>query len=63
MYIHRDDLKKMVEIMDKFPNIETFLIEQDNSSGIGSITYMTIRTTIEGEEGEFKIEVSGVQDW
>ena len=63
MYIHRDDLKKMVEIMDKFPNIETFLVEQDNSSGIGSVTSMTIRTTIEGEEGEFKIEVSGVEGW
>ncbi len=37
MYLHKEDLKLISEIVAEFPEVETFKLESDNSSGIGSI--------------------------
>lgn len=63
MHLHRDDLIKVLETMRKFPDIETFVLEQDSSSGIGSITNLVIETDINGVSGKFRIEISGVERW
>lgn len=63
MYITKKDVEKILEVMNKFPNDTTYLLESDSSSGIGSTMTLTLQTTIEGLAGEFTVEISGVEDW
>lgn len=63
MYLHRDDVIKMMEIFNKFPEVQTVKVKQDTSSGIGSHTTMTINTEINGVNGDFEIVVSSVENW
>jgi len=63
MYLHKDDVKRMMEIFDKFPEVEVAEIQQDSSSGIGSHTTMTIETRVNDEPGRFEIVVSSVENW
>ena len=63
MYLHRKDIDKILDVLKKFPDIETFEIEQSNHSGIGSITTMTFSQTVNETECELTVEISGVEDW
>jgi len=63
MYISREEVAKIVATMEKFPEADSFELIQDGHSGIGSITNMIVHTTINGLDGEFKIEISGVENW
>jgi hypothetical protein len=63
MYLCREEVVKILETMDKFPEAVSFELLQDNSSGIGSVTELIVHTTINGLDGEFKTEISGVENW
>ncbi len=63
MIVHRKDIKKIQEVLDKFQDVEVFEIEVDNGSGIGSIMTMTFAQEVNGMRGSFDIEISGVEDW
>lgn len=63
MYLHRDDIKKIQEILDKFPEVETFQIKNDISSGIGAHTTIVIQTKINDVPGEFETVISSVENW
>jgi len=63
VYLNRKDLEQVSKILDKFPEVNSFSIEQDNSSGIGDITTLKLNTNIEGIRGEFSVEISGIEDW
>lgn len=63
MFLHRDDLKKMIEIAEKFPEVEFFEVESDNSSGIGAHVTMKVQTKIEDIEGTFEMVISSVENW
>lgn len=63
MYLKRKDIEKILDVLDKFPDVNTFEINQENESGIGSITTMTFDQTVNGSNGSFKVEISGVEDW
>jgi hypothetical protein len=63
MYLCREEVVKILEVMDKFPNSTSFELLQDNSSGIGSVTELIVRTQVNGLDGEFKTEISGVENW
>ncbi len=63
MYLHRDDIKRMMEIFNKFPDVEVAEITQDRSSGIGSHTTMTIETKVNDQPGRFEVVVSSVENW
>lgn len=63
MILHRKDIEKIKEILDKFPDVETFELEQTGHSGIGSITTMTFPKEINGLRASVDIEISGVEDW
>jgi hypothetical protein len=49
--------------MDKFPDAKSFELLQDNTSGIGSVTNLIVHTTVNGLDGEFKTEISGIENW
>lgn len=63
MYLHRDELKKMLAVLEKFPEVDVVDVAVDTSSGIGSITTMSFDTKIDGVAGKFEVEISGVERW
>ena len=63
MILHRKDIEKINEVLDKFPDVHTFELESDHSSGIGAIVTMTFAQEVNGMRGSFDIEISGVDDW
>ena len=63
MYINKRDVEKILEVMNKFPNAESFALAHEASSGIGSVITLTIRTQVNELDGEFSVEISGVENW
>ncbi len=63
MWLHRKDIEKIKEILEKFPDVETFELEQSGNNGIGTITIMTFPKEINGLRASIDIEISGVEDW
>ena len=63
MYLCREEVVKILDTMDKFPDAKSFELLQDNSSGIGSVTSLIVHTTVNGLDGEFKTEISGIENW
>jgi len=63
MYLCKEEVQKILDIMNKFPDATAFELLQDSSSGIGSVTELIVRTTVNGLAGEFKTEISGVENW
>jgi hypothetical protein len=62
IYLTIDDAKKVLEIMKKFPDATNYCLASE-SSGIGSTTTLTVATTVNGVDGEFTTEISGVENW
>jgi hypothetical protein len=63
MFLDRKDIEKIKNVLDQFPDLDVFEIEEDSSSGIGSIITMTFAREINGIRGSFEIEISGVETW
>ena len=63
MYLCKQEVQKILEVMEKFPEATSFELLQDNASGIGSITSLVVHTTVNGLDGEFKTEISGIENW
>jgi hypothetical protein len=63
MILHKDELKKMLEVLENFPGVKTFEVEVDHSSGIGSVTTMTFDTLVNNWNSKVSIEISGVESW
>lgn len=63
MYICKEEVQKILKVMDQFPEATSFELIQDNHSGIGSVTSLIVYTTINGLDGQFKTEISGVENW
>ena len=63
MYLHREDLKRMLEVLEKFPEVEVVNVESDTSSGIGAHTTMKVETQIDGVSGTFEVVISSVESW
>jgi hypothetical protein len=63
MYLHKEDLKLINEIVAEFPEVETFKLESDNSSGIGSVLKLIVTTKVMGRDADITFEISGVENW
>lgn len=63
MYLCKEEVQKILNTMDLFPEATSFELLQDASNGIGSTTSLIVHTTIAGLDGEFKTEISGVENW
>jgi len=63
MILQRTDIEKIVDVLDKFPEINSFEINEENCSGIGNIITMTFAKEINGLTGSFNVEISGVENW
>ena len=56
------ELNKIKNICEEV-STEYFTLEQDNSSGIGSVLTFTYETEIADYPARVTIEVSGVENW
>lgn len=63
MYLRTDDIKKITEVLEKFPNVDMIELKQDISSGIGPHTTMHFDTAINGVAGRLEVVVSTVENW
>jgi hypothetical protein len=63
MYLHRDDIKKISDLVDQFPETEMFEVLADNSSGIGTEVTLKVRTMVKDIDGTFEITISSVENW
>jgi hypothetical protein len=63
MYLHKEDLKLINEIVSEFPEVDTFKLESDNSSGIGSVLKLIVTTKVMGRDADITFEISGVENW
>ena len=62
MYLHKEDVEKILKIMNDFPDASSFQLEQLGGE-IGTITKLTVNTSVNGYLGEFTTEISGVENW
>lgn len=63
MYITKQDVEKILSIMEEFPDAKSYLLESDNSSGIGSIVTLTLDMKVKDRDALVKFEIAGVEDW
>lgn len=62
-YILREQVEKVLAIMDNFPSHDAFLLDIDASSGIGTTITLTMDIIHQGVAGKFVVEVSGPETW
>ena len=63
MFLHRDDIVKLNQLIQKFPDAEMFELISDNSSGIGQHLTLKVPTMVNNLEGTFEIVISSVENW
>lgn len=63
IYLTQENIEAILEITKKFPSTNSFGIEQDSSSGIGSTTTLTVDTMVGELRGKFIVEISGLEKW
>ena len=64
IYLHKNDLLKIIELIDEVNAEGTVKIEYDNSSGIGSTIHASVPVQYAaGKVGDLKVCISGVENW
>lgn len=63
MYITKEEVKKILAVMEEFDGASNFKLEADNTSGIGSILTLTMEMRINDRDAQVKVEISGVDMW
>jgi hypothetical protein len=56
MYLCREEVQKILDTMDKFPEAISFELLQDGHSGIGSVTSLIVHTTINWLPGALRTQ-------
>lgn len=63
MHLHVEDIKKITEVLKKFPNVTMIELKQDTSSRIGFPTTLLFDTEINGIAGRFEVVITTIEDW
>lgn len=63
MYIRKQEVEKILAVMEEFPDARSYKLESDNSSGIGSILTLTLDMNVKDRPALVKIEIAGVEIW
>jgi hypothetical protein len=61
--IMRDELEKIVEVLNKFTGATYVELEKDGSSGIGYRLRAAVPLEIEGTKGTFTTDITSEKDW
>ncbi len=63
MYITRKDVEKILAVMTEFDDAQSYCLEADNSSGIGSVLTLTMKMELHNRSAEVRVEITGVENW
>ena len=63
MYIKKEEVQKILSVMEEFPDARSYKLEADNASGIGSILTLTMDMDINDRKAMVKVEIAGVDMW
>lgn len=63
MYITKQEIEKILAVMQEFPDATSFDLGSDNTSGIGSILTLSMEMKINNHDALVTVEISGVEDW
>lgn len=63
MYITKQEVEKILAVMEEFPDAKSYKLEADNSSGIGSILTLSMEMKIKDRDAIVKVEIAGVDVW
>ena len=63
MYLVVEEVKKILAIMEEFPEAKSFELKSDRSSGIGAILTLTMEMELKGHPTSVTVEISGVENW
>ena len=61
--MNRSELAKLVETLEKFPDIEKFKIVKEGHSGLGYTLDVMLDYNVNGCSSIVSIEISGVENW
>jgi hypothetical protein len=61
--LNRNDISKIQQLLEKFPDTDFFSLVQESGSGIGSVLTMSFDYSVDGIRGTFTTEINGVEDW
>jgi len=62
IHLNLHDLEKIKKICEE-AGTEYFILEEENTSGIGSILTLTYDTEVAGYPAKMSVEVTGVESW
>ena len=62
-YTLKTDVERMLEVMNKFPEHDAFLLDIEASSGIGTRVTLTVDTVCNEVTGKFTVEIAGSDSW
>ena len=63
MMIMRDELKQIVEVLEKFPDAAYVEVQKDASSGIGFTLKTAVPLEIDGTVGMFTVDLTDASQW
>ena len=63
IYLHRKDITLIGEIMDEFPDAQSFRLDSEEGGGIGTTLKLTITTKVFNRPVDMTFEISGVENW
>ena len=63
MYITKEEVEKILTVMEEFDDAKNYYLASDNSSGIGSILTLTMEMDINNRPATVKVDISGVETW
>ena len=61
--LNKNDLAKIQQLLEKFPETDFFSLTQESGSGIGSVLTMSFDYSVDDIRGTFTTEINGVEDW
>ncbi len=62
MLLQKSELERILQLMTEF-DCDYVTLRQDSGSGIGSVLEADFPVTVKQTPGEFRVEISGVENW
>ena len=63
IYIKKNEIEKILELMNKFPQESNYQLDYVNSSGLGYTIDMIVPVSIKGHTGDFKVSITDSSNW
>jgi len=63
IYLTKDDLDKIRAFVDKYPSAETFELQADSSSGIGTILHVSVNVSSGGDWVQIRKTIVDESGW